>query len=101
MEQLAQTRATPGRTFRRSPGFALAAVFSLVLGIGANTAVFTLLDGALAGFARGASPSGRGGGVPCAYLLSRYVSSELFGVRPTDPWTCAAAIAILAASEFN
>jgi ABC-type antimicrobial peptide transport system permease subunit len=34
-------------------------------------------------------------GIPCAYLLGRYVSSRLFGVAPTDAWTCAAAIAIL------
>ena len=43
-------------------------------------------------------------GVPCAYGLSRYVSSQLFGVAPTDVWTCAAAVAILglvgAASGF-
>ena len=32
------------RTMRRSPGFAAAAILSLALGIGANTAVFTLID---------------------------------------------------------
>jgi predicted permease len=35
-------------------------------------------------------------GIPGAYLLSRYVSSQLFGVAPTDIWTCIAAIAVLA-----
>ncbi len=35
-------------------------------------------------------------GVPCAFLLSRYVSSQLFGVTPTDVWTGAASIAVLA-----
>jgi len=32
------------RTFRRNPVFTMVAVMSLALGIGANTAVFTLLD---------------------------------------------------------
>ncbi len=32
------------RTFRRSPAFAAAAVVSLALGIGVNTAIFTLLN---------------------------------------------------------
>ncbi len=36
-------------------------------------------------------------GVPAAFLLSRYVSSQLFGVKPTDVWTTAAALVILAA----
>src|ERR1041385_4534505 len=35
------------RALRRSPGFALTAILSLALGIGANTAIFTLMDAAL------------------------------------------------------
>ena len=38
---------------------------------------------------------GLAAGIPCALLLSRYVASQLFGVTPTDVWTCAAAIVIL------
>jgi predicted permease len=34
-------------------------------------------------------------GVPSAYALSRYVSSQLFGVKPTDPWTAASALVVL------
>jgi predicted permease len=34
-------------------------------------------------------------GVPGAYVLSRYVASQLFGVTPADVWTGAASIAVL------
>jgi predicted permease len=36
-------------------------------------------------------------GVPSALLLSKYVSTQLFGVKPTDIWSAAAALVILSA----
>src|SRR5678809_1655783 len=35
------------RGFRSTPGFVLVAILSLALGIGANTAIFTLIDAAV------------------------------------------------------
>src|SRR4051794_12772880 len=40
-------------------------------------------------------------GIPCAYLSSRYLSSELFGVTPGDVWTWAVSIAILGATAMT
>ena len=34
-------------------------------------------------------------GLPSAYVLSSYVSSQLFGVTPTDVWTGVLAVALL------
>ncbi|HEY7475294.1 MAG TPA: ABC transporter permease [Vicinamibacterales bacterium] len=44
VESLAQDLTYAFRILRKSPGFTVAVVLSLALGIGANTAIFTLMD---------------------------------------------------------
>jgi hypothetical protein len=48
------------RTFRRSPVFSGVAVLSLALGIGANTAIFTLVDQLILRLAADSRPAERG-----------------------------------------
>jgi putative ABC transport system permease protein len=44
MEEITQDLKHAARTFAKSPGFTLVVVLTLALGIGANTAIFTLMD---------------------------------------------------------
>src|SRR3974390_3520833 len=47
MNQFFQDLRYAVRQLRKSPGFALTAIITLALGIGANTAIFTLVQGIL------------------------------------------------------
>ena len=47
IENLLRDLSFSGRLLRKSPGFAVVAILTLTLGVGANTAVFSLLNGLL------------------------------------------------------
>jgi len=69
------------RQMRRAPAFTVMAVLTLAIGIGANSAMFALVDAA---FIR-----------PLPFR-ARWLTTMLYGVSPLDPLTFAMVLAVLA-----
>ncbi len=88
VDELRQDLRYVSRQLRRAPGFTMAAVLSLALGIGANSAIFGLMDAVLFRTLPVASPGelyflGHGSGDDISTssnypLLDRYRASRLF-----------------------
>jgi hypothetical protein len=57
LEQIRQDIRLSTRALLRSPGFSLTAVLTLALGIGANAAIFSLIDSVMLKTCRSAIPS--------------------------------------------
>jgi ABC-type antimicrobial peptide transport system permease subunit len=62
----------------------------LALGATRSSAVWLVLRDALTMTAAGIAIA-----LPCAYALGRLIESQLYDVKPTDPWTIAAAVSVL------
>jgi hypothetical protein len=71
------------RIFAKDPGFTFVVVLTLALGIGANTAIFSLIDALMLRWLPVRSPR-------------ELVESMLFGLTPTDPTTIGSAVILMA-----
>ena len=82
------------RGFRRNPAFALVASLTLAIGIGANTAIFSVVDAALI---RGLPFQDSDHLIFTARFSSRLLDAFLFEVEATDPATFGVVVALLMA----
>ena len=56
MRQLLQNATFAARQFRKSPGFALTSILTIAIGIGATTAIFSLVNTVLRSLCRSQNP---------------------------------------------
>jgi predicted permease len=79
LESIAQDSRYAVRSLRRTPAFALAAIATLALGIGANTAIFSLINAVLFRTVPVIAPEE-------LYFITHGVGTSDFGVASNYPW---------------
>jgi hypothetical protein len=84
-ERLGQDARFALRTLRRAPGFAAVAILTIALGIGATTAIFSVVDATLVHPLPYPNPGQFGNGIPCTETDTRHVTPS--GSPRGDRWT--------------
>ena len=93
MDRLRHDLIVSLRRLRRSPGFTIAVIVTLALGIGANTTIFTAVNAIHLRI-------GAAIGIAGALAASRLFAPILYGVSSTDPATYSLALALMALVAF-